>query len=85
MDIKEELKNLSNQDLKNIYWLIFRARKITGKNMEEEIIKNYLMLNKLLKLDELIKKYPNEKYKKEAKTIENMLLRDMRRKLEKGG
>ena len=85
MVTKEDLKGLTNEELKNIYWLIFEVRRLTGKNMEEEIIKNYLMLNKLLNLDELIKKYPNKKYKKEAKIIENMLLRDMRRKLEKGG
>ena len=72
MVTREDLKNLSNEDLKNIYWLIFEARKLTGKNLEEEIIKNYLLLDKLLNTD-------NEE---EAKTIENMLLENMKKKLE---
>ena len=72
-----EIKDLSNQELRDIYWLIFKAKKITGKNKEKEIIKTYVLLDKLLKLD--------KHNKKEVKAIENMILRDMRRKLEEGG
>ena len=74
MDIKEELKKLSKQELEDITWLIFKAKEITGKNLEEEIITNHLLLDKLLNTD-------NEE---EAKTIENILLERMRRKLEGG-
>ena len=73
MITKKDLKNLSNEELKNIMWLIFEVKKLTGKDMEEEIIKNYLLLDKLLKLDE---------NSKEAKDIENTLLENMKRKLE---
>ena len=52
MITKEDLKNLTNNELKDIYWLISEAKKLTGKNLEEEIITNYLLLDKLLKLDE---------------------------------
>ena len=69
MVTKEDLKGLTNEELKNIYWLIFEVRRLTGKNMEEEIIKNYLLLDKLLNTD-------NEE---EAKTIENMLLENMKK------
>ena len=72
MVTREDLKHLTNEELKNIYWLIFEARKLTGKNLEEEIIKNYLLLDKLLNTD-------NEE---EAKAIENMLLENMKGKLE---
>ena len=74
MDIKEELKKLSKQELEDITWLIFKSKEITGKNLEEEIITNHLLLDKLLNTD-------NEE---EAKTIENILLERMRRKLEGG-
>ena len=75
MVTREDLKHLTNEELKNIYWLIFEARKLTGKNLEEEIIKNYLLLDKLL----------NTEDEEEAKEIENKLLENMRRKLEEGG
>ena len=70
---REDLKHLSNEELKNIDWLISEAKRLTGKNLEEEIITNYLLLDKLLKLDE---------NSEEAKTIENMLLENMKKKLE---
>ena len=69
---REDLKHLSNEELKNIYWLIFEARKLTGKNMEEEIITNYLLLDKLLKTED----------EEEAKAIEDKLLENMKKKLE---
>ena len=69
---REDLKHLSNEELKNIYWLILEARKLTGKNLEEEIVSNYLLLDKLLKTED----------EEEAKEIENKLLENMRRKLE---
>ena len=72
MITREDLKHLSNEELKNIYWLIFEARRLTGKNLEEEIITNYLLLDKLL----------NTEDEEEVKTIENMLLENMKRKLE---
>ena len=72
MVTKEDLKGLTNDELKNIYWLIFEARKLTGKNLEEEIVKNYLLLDKLLKTED----------EEEAKIIKNMLLENMKRKLE---
>ena len=72
MVTKEDLKGLTNDELKNIYWLIFEARKLTGKNLEEEIVKNYLLLDKLLKTED----------EEEAKIIENILLESMKRKLE---
>ena len=72
MITREDLKHLSNEELKNIYWLIFEARRLTGKNLEEEIITNYLLLDKLL----------NTEDEEEVKTIENILLENMKRKLE---
>ena len=75
MITREYLKHLTNEELKNIYWLIFEARKLTGKNLEEEIITNYLLLDKLL----------NTEDEEEAKEIENKLLENMKRKLEEGG
>ena len=75
MVTREYLKHLTNEELKNIYWLIFEARKLTGKNLEEEIITNYLLLDKLL----------NTEDEEEAKEIENKLLENMKRKLEEGG
>ena len=80
--VTEDLKNLSNKELKDIYWLIFKVRKLTGKNKEREIIRNHLLLDKLLKLDKLIEENPDkEEYKREAKIIENMLLKNMKNKL----
>ena len=70
---REDLKGLTNKELEDIYWLISETKRLTGKDMEEEIITNYLLLDKLLKLDE---------NSKEAKEIENKLLENMRRKLE---
>ena len=67
MSIKN-LKNLSNQELKDIMWLIFKARKITGKNKEKEIIRNHLLLDMLLKLD----KQNNKEAKRKAKIIEKI-------------
>ena len=73
MVTREDLKGLTNQELKDLHWLISEAKKLTGKNLEEEIIENYLLLDKLLKLNE---------DSKEAKEIEDTLLNKMKRKLE---
>ena len=55
MVTKEDLKGLTNQELKDLYWLISEAKKLTGKNMEE-IITNYLLLDKLLKRQKMKKR-----------------------------
>ena len=73
MVVREDLKHLSNKEIENINWLIDKAKEITGKNLEDEIITNYLLLDKLLKLDE---------NSKEAKEIENILIENMKKKLE---
>ena len=80
MGIKN-LKNLSNQELKDIMWLIFKARKITGKNKEKEIIRNHLLLDMLLKLD----KQNNKEAKRKVKVIEKILLNNMKKNLEDEG
>ena len=72
MVTKEDLKGLTSQELKDLYWLNSEAKKLTGKDLEEEIITNYLLLDKLLKTED----------EEEAKQIESKLLENMRRKIE---
>ena len=61
--------NLSNEELKNIYWLTHKAKKLTGKNVEVDIISNYLLIDKLMSTED----------EGEARKIEKQLLENMKK------